>query len=188
MLTPIYLTPIIIMTYNDIFQVFEKYNYSHPQSHANQLDLYLRALCQCMLDHANEPISADLILKIYTEAEYYKPIDYDSAWYNISFPDDNSEEYNPSFADTILILQALIADNRRGNQAFAEQFKHVDLDKVKIPYYQYKGQMMDWNNPSVDTIIDGLEAYIRDRHKEIPTATLSWYLIVDLLMIGIMYV
>ncbi len=175
------------MTYNDIFQVFKNYTYTNPQSHANQLDRYLRALCQCMLDNEKEPISADLILKMYTEAEFYKPIDYDPAWFNISFPDNDDEVYNPCFADTILILQALIADNRRGNQAFAEQFKNVDLDKVKIPYYQYKGKMMDWNNSSVDTIIDCLEAYIRDPHKEIPDANLGWYLIVDLLMIGIMY-
>lgn len=175
------------MTYNEIFQVFENYNCTNPQSHVNHLDRYLRALCQCMLDHAEEPISADLILKMYTEAEYYKPIDYDPAWFNISFPDNDDEVYNPSFAETILILQALIADNRRGNQAFAEQFKDLDLNKVKIPYYQYKGKMMDWNNPSVDTIIDALEAYIRDRNKEIPKSALSWYLIVDLLMIGIMY-
>lgn len=175
------------MTYNDIFKVFENYSWTNPQSHSSNLDLYLRALCQCMLDHAEEPISPNLILKMYTEAEFYKPIDYDPAWFNISFPDNDDEEYNPSFAETIVILQALIADNRRGNQAFAEQFKNVNLDKAKIPYYQYKGKMMDWNNSSVDTIIDCLEAYIRDPHKEIPDANLGWYLIVDLLMMGIMY-
>ena len=185
------------MLLNDIITIFHQYQYNNPESNASNLDKYLRALAQCMLDHADQELTFDLVKNIFSKTEFYSCLEYDSEWEKL-IPNDDENEEELSCEAAVLHIKGLAADNRKKKLDYQERFakfkaQYPDPTWRGLPFYQYNGAFAYWNNFSLISILDILETYLLGSHGmtdvlvEMEADEINWYLFPEFLIIGIGY-
>jgi hypothetical protein len=183
------------MKYAHLFDIFNNYSWSDSKSNVSNLDRYLRALCQSMMDHVHHTMSDELLYKILTEAEYSEPLEYNPEWEEllplIEEGSIDDEKYT-SFDRAIMIIKALIVDYRAQEEDYRK--KNAELGMAGIPFYDFKGKVADWKNTSLEGIVTGFESYILGSSENLnkldfdeDTSRANWDFIPDLLIVGIMY-
>ena len=181
---------------NDLFDVFNNYEYNNPTSNASSLDKYLRALCKCMIDHSKEEVSFELIRTIFIETEHYELIAYDAEWEQLLPIDiDEYPEKTTTFETAIHTIKGLIGENKNRMKDFLRRNKAQanQQGSTYIPFDQYLGNFAQWHNSSPASIFGCLEDYVfgskgmKDNPIEFDESEVGWDLFPDFLITGMMY-